>query len=146
MAKGKGTMTPGRSRQKIGSHVIRVTGGILGDYYQVGGEKGRIFSTHRAAEAFANRKRIVVGELDTLPVMRKGRVVSRRRMTLKELASNSTFKNLHPGDRVEVYGINYTVNEINLYGNKDIISLSSDYNDITSEIRERFVVGRGRKL
>jgi hypothetical protein len=126
--------------------VVRVTGGIVGDYYQVGGENGRFFSTRRAAENFANRNRIVVGELDTLPVMRKGRVVSRRRMTLKELASNSTFKNLKVGDRVEVYGIEYTVNGLGLYGNKDIISLRSVYNDITSEIRERFVIGRGRKL
>ena len=145
MAKGIGTMTPGRtSREKM--EVVRVTGGIVGDYYQVGGENGRFFSTRRAAENFANRNRIVVGELDTLPVMRKGREVSRRRMTLKELASNSTFKNLKVGDRVEVYGINYTVNVINLYGNKDIISLRSEYNDITSEIRERFVIGRGKKL
>lgn len=143
MAKSSGTA--GRQGgERLEVRAVQGPGGVI--VYQVGGEKGRIFSTNRAAVTFANRRRIKVGELDTMPVMRKGREVSRRRMTLKELSSNSDFKNLKVGDRVEVYGIRYTVWGTNLYGNKDIISIRSEYNDITSEIRERFVIRGGRKL
>lgn len=141
----KATGSAGRvGRERLDVNPIQGPGGLV--VYQVGGSQGKIFSTRQAADRFANRERIPSSELPTMPVMRKGREVGRRRMTLPELASNADFTDLKVNDRVLLRGIGYTVMDTRIYNNPDIIQLRSDYNDYGTYTRQSWILGNGRKI